>query len=141
MARRKLFFFSRERQTLILYLIAKIQEVDHPPTFRMLRSVNAPSPSRLAVRKTDDFLSPPFSYPLSFPYRLSSSFLRRNRSVRCFWCSPTPKRIRSAENVVAVRRRRLASFSFYVRSLPFPFFRLCYSPPRFSCYSILGSLH
>lgn len=43
----------------------------------MLRSVNAPSPSRLAVRKTDDFLSPPFSYPLSFPYRLSSSFLRR----------------------------------------------------------------
>lgn len=105
----------------------------------MLRSVNAPYPSRSAVRKTDDFLSPPFSYSLSFLYRLSSSFLRRNHPVRCFWCSPTLKKIRSAENVVAVRRRRLTFFSFYVQSLPFLFFRLCYSPPRFSCYSISGA--
>lgn len=33
MARHKSSFFSRERQALILYLIAKIREVDHPQPF------------------------------------------------------------------------------------------------------------
>lgn len=65
----------------------------------MLRSVNAPPPSRSAVRKTDDFPYPFFSYLLSCHHRFFSTFLRLNLTVRWFRCSPTPERIRSARSV------------------------------------------
>lgn len=96
MARRE--SFSPERQTFILYLIAKIREVDHPRPFGMLRSVNAPPPASQPHQsgKPTIFLPPRLFLPRistgvpSFPSLL----------VRCFWCSPTSGRIRSVENVV-----------------------------------------
>jgi hypothetical protein len=65
--------------------------------FRILRSVNAPAPSRSVVQKIDDLLSSLFFHLLSFHCLFASLFLRQNRTVRCFRCSL--ERIRSVEYV------------------------------------------
>lgn len=64
----------------------------------MLRSVNAPPPLRSAVRKTDDFLSPLFSYLLSFHYHFFL-YVSSLESYRSLVSVVSPERIRSARSV------------------------------------------